>query len=337
MAVDFLTGGIVLDAKSEMPLERQIIHQLTHAIQEGTLKHGEFLPAPAELAAALKLGVSVAEAAYAILEENQILEMMPNGRWSVSRVQDVIVRGRREEAVQLLEQGIMAMEALKLSSREISALFQIVLMKREQRLENFQIALVDCNPEALAIFESQLRYITRNRLFTYLLSDLHQDPALSARLENYDLVLTTDTHRGELLRLCPAIGDRLMDVVISPSQQTVMDLAVVPKSAKIAILYQSERFLAIVKRRLASFQLQADQAVARREAEVGDLVAFLDGRDLLVLPRESDFDSQADAIPVLRRFQDRGGRVLRLDYQIERNSLARVEERVSEILDRNFF
>lgn len=337
MAIDFPGTLLALDALAPVPPEHQIIHQLTRAIQEGKLRHSDFLPAPAELAAGLNVAVSVVDAAYAVLEENQVLEKMPNGRWSVSRVQDVIVRGRREQAIQLLEQGIMAMEALKLSSREISALFQIILMKREQRFENFQIALVDCNPEALAIFESQLRYIARNRIFTYLLEDLHKDPALAARLEHYDLVLTTDTHRGELLRLCPAIGGRLMDVVISPSQQTVMDLAMIPKSVKIAILYQSPRFLAIVKRRLASFQLPADQAAASREAECGDLAALLEGRDLLVLPRESDFDSRAEAIPVLARFSARGGRVLRLDYQIERSSLARVEERISDILDRSFF
>jgi DNA-binding transcriptional regulator YhcF (GntR family) len=328
-----IVSNLRVDRGSEVPVDHQIIHQLTKLIQSGQIGLGDELPSPAALAAVTGVGVANAASAYEKLEENQVLEKLPSGSWSVSRVQDVITKGRRDAAVKLLEQAIQALEELKLSSREISALFQIILMKREQEYESFQIALVDCNPEALAIFESQLRYMTHNRLFRYLLGDLQRDPALARQLEAYDLVVTTESHVAEIKGLCPAISNRLMTVTISPSQQTILDLSSLPRNAAIAVICQSEEFQRIIRRRLASFGIDTANLVFADEDAPGDLAKFLKDRDILILPRESHFEARAEYLAILDAFVDRGGRIQRLDYQIERGSLAAIEEAISDILN----
>ncbi len=333
MRPEEIVSSLQVDRGSEVPVDHQIIHQLTKLIQSGKIGLGDELPTPAALAAVTGVGVANASSAYEKLEENQVLEKLPSGAWSVSRVQDVITKGRRDAAVKLLEQAIQALEELKLSSREISALFQIILMKREQEYESFQIALVDCNPEALAIFESQLRYMTHNRLFRYLLGDLRRDPALARQLEAYDLVVTTESHVAEIKELCPVVSGRLMTVTISPSQQTILDLSSLSRNAAIAVICQSQEFRRIISRRLASFGIDTANLAFADEDAPGDLAKFLKDRDILILPRESHFEARAEYLAILDAFIRNGGRIQRLDYQIERGSLAAIEEAISDILN----
>ena len=48
----------------------------------------------------------------------------------------------------------------------------LVVMEREERLENLSIAVVDCSPEALSILYRQLGILSRINSRTILLGDL---------------------------------------------------------------------------------------------------------------------------------------------------------------------
>lgn len=332
MRPEEISDALKIDKASDIPVYRQLVHQITSLVKEGKLRHGDKLPTERDLANRLGVARGTTSKAYEQLEQNQVVEITQGSGCFVSKVQDVHLEGRKERAVKVLEQAVFALEELKFTHREILALFQIVVMAREQQFENFQIALVDCNPEALAIFESQLRYVTHNRIFTYLIDDIRRDPNLEKKLGEYELILTTTTHYHELMAACPSLKDKLVQFAVSPSQQTIIDLTSIPLDARLVVVAQSKRFEEIVRQRLDSFQLNTRDLLFIRENAPGDLAALLKDRQVLLLPRESQFDTQPANLPYLQAFTARGGRTLRLDYQIERGSLIHIEEVVSEVL-----
>lgn len=332
MRPDKVFEELKIDKSGGIPVYRQLVHQVTSLVKEGKLKHGDKLPTERDLANHLGVARGTVSKAYEQLEQNQVVEITQGSGCFVSKVQDVHGEGRKERAVKVLEQAVYALEELKFSHREILALFQIVIMARERQFETFQIALVDCNPEALAIFESQLRYMSHNRIFTYLIEDIRRDRNLEAKLGEYDLILTTTSHYHELLATCPSLKRKLVQFAISPSQQTIIDLTSIPSDARLVLVGQSARFEDIARRRLDSFQLNTQDLLVLSEARPGDLAEQLKDRQVLILPRESKFDAQPEHLPHIQEFLRKGGRVIRLDYQIERGSLIHIEEVISELL-----
>ena len=62
--------------------------------------------------------------------------------------------------------------------------------------------------------------------------------------------MTTATHYSEVLAMAPGLKERMMRVVVSPSQETIIHLAALKPSQTIGIVCESPQFLAIIKMKL---------------------------------------------------------------------------------------
>jgi DNA-binding transcriptional regulator YhcF (GntR family) len=323
-----------IDKNDNTPVYRQIIERITNLIKNGKLKAGEKLPPERELAQQLGTARGTVKKAYEKLASNNIVQMIQGRGTFVSVEQDVIPASRKDQAVRMINRTLSGLEKLNFSSHEISTMFQLLLMERRKRLESFAIAAVDCNPEALSIFEIQLKHISNMGIHKYLLDEMQNSQELRKSLMQYDIILTTTTHYNELLGIIPEGRNKIIQAAVSPSQQTIIDLATIPADSQIGIITQSKDFLNIIRSKLKDFQVNLKSTVNLFEEKPEELGTLLNKRNVLITPPKCELENQREYVALFREFLERGGRIIRFEYQLERSTLIRIEEKISELMEK---
>ncbi len=323
-----------VNKQHDTPVYRQLVEEITRRVMSGELKPGDKMPPERELAAKLDVARGTVKRAYEKLAENHILDIGHGRGTFVSTRQNVVPASRKERAVEILHDSIAALSHLNFSYDEIRSLFHVVLEDRRRRHESFKVAAVDCNPESLATFEQQLRHISNLQIHKYPLDMFQNDPGAAAKLEAYDIVLTTATHYSEICGAAPAIARKLLQVVLSPSQRTIIDLANLSHNENVGVLTESRNFQNIIRSKLKDFFFDLPRTNCLYEKNRDALPEFLKDKSVMIVPPNfSQYGSGADSA-AWRAFTARGGRIIPFEYQIERGALVYIEKNISEQMAR---
>jgi len=321
---------IKVDRTSDIPVYRQIIEQVASMIRAGTLLPGSRLPAERDLSSQLDIARGTIAKAYEELARSGMIEVTPGRGPFVSSRQDVIPAGRKQRAIELLRSMLNELASLRFSYREIKSMVDLAVLEREEHLESLRIALIDCSPEALCILCRQLEILSRIQSKTFLLDELASDPEPGKRLAGFDLIVTTATHYDEILGMAPDRKDRMVRVVVSPSQETIIHLA----GLTIGILCESQAFLGIIQRKLENLCLANTVHHLFWPAPVETIETFLAEHDVLIVPPAFPILLNRETAPILTAFTQGGGRIIPFDYQIERGSMVYLEERIKDLKER---
>jgi DNA-binding transcriptional regulator YhcF (GntR family) len=312
------------------PVYRQVVEKITRDIRDGALTPGDRLPPERVLAETLGVARGTIGKAYTELEHAHVIDVA-RGRGSVVSARQDVTRGDRgAKAAAILHDTLERLVRLRFDPREIRDMMDLAVREREERRSALAVAAVDCNPEALEIWERQLGLLSRISVRKLLLDDLVRETDPAARLDGFDLVITTATHRAELEALAPGRAGRIVAVGVSPSQDTIAGLAALKPSQAVGVICASERFLHIVLSRLRDLGLGGATHLLL-PADAAALERFLAGRDVLVAPPGLRAALDRDTARALQRFDERGGSVIAFDYRIERGSLAHLEERIGAL------
>lgn len=322
---------IEIDKSSESPVYRQIIEQITRKLRAGELKPGDKLPTERDLAEALGIARGTVNRAYEELTRSQILESIPGRGSFISAQQDVAETGRKERAVALISELIDSLRNLRFSYREIRTLIELGILEKERLFEELSIAVVDCNPEALAVFRKQLNFLTTMPLTLFLLDDLAASTEVEKKLAPFDLVLTSARHYTEVLGMAPGIKEKLIQVALSPSQDTIIALATIKPGRKLGVICESRQFRDIILNKLRDLMID-DGVEVLRYAELDRLPFFLADKEIIIVPPSWKQPEGKVAQAALQDFTSRGGKLIIFDYQVERGSVIYVEERVRDLL-----
>ncbi|MEW6565308.1 MAG: GntR family transcriptional regulator [Spirochaetota bacterium] len=322
---------IEIDKSSESPVYRQIIEQITRKLRAGELKPGDKLPTERELAEALGIARGTVNRAYEELTRSQILESIPGRGSFISAQQDVAETSRKERAVALISELIDTLRNLRFSYREIRTLIELGILEKERLFEELSIAVVDCNPEALAVFRKQLNFLTTMPLTLFLLDDLAASTEVEKKLATFDLVLTSARHYTEVLGMAPGIKEKLIQVALSPSQDTIIALATIKPGRKLGVICESRQFRDIILNKLRDLMID-DGVEVLRYAELDRLPLFLADKEVIIVPPSWKQPEGKVAQAALQDFTSRGGKLIIFDYQVERGSVIYVEERVRDLL-----
>ncbi|HPC70264.1 MAG TPA: GntR family transcriptional regulator [Treponema sp.] len=322
---------IEIDKSSESPVYRQIIEQITRKLRAGELKPGDKLPTERELAEALGIARGTVNRAYEELTRSQILESIPGRGSFISAQQDVAETSRKERAVALIAELIDTLRNLRFSYREIRTLIELGILEKERLFEELSIAVVDCNPEALAVFRKQLNFLTTMPLTLFLLDDLAASTEVEKKLAPFDLVLTSARHYTEVLGMAPGIKEKLIQVALSPSQDTIIALATIKPGRKLGVICESRQFRDIILNKLRDLMID-DGVEVLRYAELDRLPLFLADKEVIIVPPSWKQPEGKVAQAALQDFTSRGGKLIIFDYQVERGSVIYVEERVRNLL-----
>ncbi|WP_304223782.1 GntR family transcriptional regulator [Gracilinema caldarium] len=322
---------INIDKSSDSPVYRQIIEQITRKLRAGVLKPGDKLPTERELAESLGIARGTVNRAYEELTRSQILESIPGRGSFISAQQDVAETSRKEKAVSLIAELIDTLRNLRFSYREIRTLIELGILEKERMFEELSIAVVDCNPEALAVFRKQLNFLTTMPLTLFLLDDLASTAEVEKKLSPFDLVLTSARHYTEVLGMAPGIKEKLIQVALSPSQDTIIALATIKPGRKLGIICESRQFRDIILNKLRDLMID-DGVEVLRYAELDRLPLFLADKEVIIVPPSWKQPEGKVAQASLQDFTSRGGKLIVFDYQVERGSVIYVEERVRDLL-----
>lgn len=325
---------IVIDKENDSPIYKQVADQITAMVDRGTLKTGDKLPPERELAAQIGSARGTITKAYEELERNKVIEVIQGSGSFVSRGQEVIEEGRKEKAIKLIDELLTNLESMKFTYREISTFINIRMMEREKGMKKVRIAAVDCNPEALSIFKKQLSYISNLEFSRFLLEDITSFNKSQDILEEFDVILTTSTHYEELSGLIPRLKDKIIQSAVSLSQQTIINLATIPAGASICIVCTSMQFLTIIRNHLVRFNIDLKNTYHIFEKDVEEMEESLESCSVLIVPPGFFVEKGDHCMAAVKRFREKGGRIINFEYQIERGSMIYIEEQISHILNR---
>ncbi|MBN2206577.1 MAG: GntR family transcriptional regulator [Candidatus Aminicenantes bacterium] len=316
------------------PAYQQIMSFFENQIQSGRMKPGEKLPAERDLAEALHTARGTVKKAYEELVRRRLIEAA-SGRGSFVAPERTASpsEGRKDKALRLIDALIDDLIRLKFSVQDIRIFFDLRLLGREEELQETNVAFVDCNPEALAIFERQFLIIPRVNMSKYLIDDIAGDPAGAERLESFDLVLTTTTHFQEVLDRFPGLKPKLVQAAVAPTRSSIISLARLTPSQKIGIVCESRRFLEIILDHLKAFDIPAASVAPLFWSELDRLDEFIRGLDAVIVPAGYSLQKNRDHLAAIQDFTGRGGTIIPFDYQIERGSLLGIEERLRTLIE----
>ncbi|MBN2558551.1 MAG: GntR family transcriptional regulator [Clostridia bacterium] len=320
--------SFAIDREAKRAAYRQIMSGITAMVRDGQLVPGDKLPSERELALLLGTARGTVKKAYDRLCTNGVAQSAVGSGTFISMGQDVITTNRKQQAVKSIEALADELIGQGFSHREIETHFNLVMNKYKSREGIVSIAVVDCSPEALYTFEQQLGYIPGISMEKVLLEALRKERSPSDMLSPYDLIVTTQTHYDELCELMPRLSGKIMQVVLSPDRQTVIELAQIPKDRQVGSICISEIYMNVISRFMTRDIQPRNKLIAGGPGSVRN--EFLKDKDYLILPPQHVVENAGGF--ELDDFKRRGGRIIYFNYQIERGSLIHIEERISSIL-----
>lgn len=321
---------ITIDFTSDIPIYRQIVDQILRQIKGGSLAPGERLPTERELASELQIARGTVKRAYKELSDNNLIEVIQGSGSYVFNDRQTTSMENRKTALRLMDGLLEQLDQWELSQREISALFRLALAKRSPA-GRVRCAIVDCNPESLALFKRQLRYIPGLAISvlsveTILLED---DPA--RLLEGFDLVLTTVTHYEQLAGSLKPHNIPLTAVDVSTSRETIVNISTLPRETSLGILCQSNKFANLILEQLELFTGVTRHIPLCFESDPKKALRFMKRFDAVIV--SPDLPLLAAGGP-LDEYLQGGGRIIPFDYLIDPGSLIHVEYLVDGLLAR---
>ena len=191
--------------------------------------------------------------AYRELADNNIIEVIQGSGSYVYDDRDVFNSERRRIAMQLVDETIAKLDLWDFSVQEIETMLRISLAKRERTDRLVRVAVVDCNPESLSIFKKQLLYIPGISISVFLVESIILDDDPKALLADFDLVLTTVTHYGQIAQSLAGSGVKLLQVAMAPSRHTIVSITTLPKETAIGIVCSSNKFANLITEQLTYF------------------------------------------------------------------------------------
>lgn len=322
-----------LDRASEVPVYRQIIEQVASLVRQGTLKPGDQIPPERDLSKQLGIARGTITKAYLELARSGIIEVTQGRGSFVSARQDVLPTGRKEKAVERIRALVGELAGLRFSPVEMRSLIELVLLEHEEQVENLNVAVIDCSPEALRLFGRQLSYLSPIQITTILLGELGADPESERRLACFDLVLTTSTHYAAVLAAAKGLKDRLVQIVVSPSQETIISLAGIKPDQALGAVCESPQFLRIIHERLASLGIANALESLAWPCAAEQFEAFVESKDVVIVPPGFQSLLNPEMVRRVAQFTEGGGKIVPFDYQVERGSLVYFEERIRGVLE----
>lgn len=330
---------------AQVPVYRQIRDQIIDAIRSGSLVPGDKLPPERELAETLGVARGTVQKAYESLAHQGVIAVT-RGRGSfVAEVPRAEPVDRRAKAVARMTDLVIALEEMQFTHRQIGELFSVVLAEREEAVARLAVATIDCNPEALVVYQQQIAMLARLPVSRYLLQDLGSPAEAVRRLQSFDLIVTTTTHLAELESLVPQLSDRLVGVAVAPASDTLLALGALAHEEIVGVVHASDRFLTIIDRWLARSGFSGRRNAFRVEVtdewpssgervaiDLDDWRRFLARCSTLVIPAGAAVHISPGFLEGLNEFRQRGGRVIPFEYRIEQGSILHLQEGLHELL-----
>ena len=229
-----------------------------------------------------------------------------------------------------LDELFAKLEKLGFTPREMEIYIDLKLKGLEEKYDIVKIAAIDCNPESLQIIERQISQIGYTETAVFSLNHL---PEIADKLNSdYDLVLTTSTHFGEVE---PYIKNHqnLGTMALMPSTRTVIKLAKIPELWNVGIVCASDTFARVVRENCMVIGDWAERMGTLLFGNPQKLKTFLRNKDAIILPEGYDAFASREERELIRNFENRGKTVVLYDYKIDKGSYMYIEALIKKCIN----
>lgn len=316
------------DKDTEGPLYLRLAQEIRQKIAEGELKPGERLPTVRALFQKTGISDGTIRHAYELLAREGMVSVI-QGKGTFVNHNGKQDSRRIAQAMQAIDHMLDELTALGMSSREIQMYLNVKMSQREEHITMTRVAVVDCNSESLNEIALQLSGMRGVEVSEYLLEDIRNNPVQI--LEDFPLVVTTQTHYYELLALLQNAPPKVVRIALSASPQTVLRLAGIELDNRVGIYSRSERFAEIVRNGLLMLSHLSQDNVSCMQEGKGVLAEFLRNlQTLLVAPDYLNYAGDAE-LEALSEFQRNGGNVIEYHHQLDQGSLLIMDQCLKDI------
>lgn len=322
-------ANIKTDQNNGIPIYKQIGDCIQQAVSEGILQPGYKLPTVRDLADEIEISTGTVKHAYEYLEQMGVIEMI-QGKGSFVLGTEDDGYSRKDKAMVALDELFSKLEKLGFTPREMEIYIDLKLKGLEEKYDVVKIAAIDCNPESLQIIEKQISQIGYAETAVFGLNHL---PEIADKLNSdYDLVLTTSTHYGDVE---PYIKNtkNLGMMALTPSARTVIKLAKIPEFWNVGVICASDTFASVVRDNCLVIGDWAERMGTMFFGNPTKLKAFLKGKDAIILPEGYDAFSSREERELIKQFESKGKTVVMYDYKIDKGSFMYVEALIKKCIN----
>lgn len=189
------------------------------------------------------------------------------------------------------------------------------------------IAIVGSGQETLIDLKRQLSALADTESTIFILESVTTAPDPVRFLEPYDLTIVPGSHYEKIASLAGDAREKLIEVSVSPSEDTLRRIFALNREARIGIICRSNEFLGAVKGTLVTYGFASDNISSFFEMDYTTSTYFPGGIDALI--------SFSDAhIFTSERFRFRndeliakGGQIIPFVSHLEPSRLAEIEAR----------
>lgn len=323
--------NIVLEEKKGSPLYKQISDAVLADIKSGRLEAGFKLPTVRELADEMKISRGTIKHAYEYLEQLGAIEMVQGrGSFVLGRAESDSF-SRKEKAMAAIDRLFDELEDLRFTPREMEIYLKLKLQGLEEKYDMVKVALVDCNPETIKLIESQLSTVGYVELASFSLNQVYE---IADKLNSdYDLVLTTTTHYGQLESIMkPATPLGMLAMV--PDTSTVINLAKLNDEESVGIACASSNFASVIRTNCEGMGMWSEAMPVHFFGKADAFEAFLAGKTALIVPEGYETFALKKEQRLIKEFMTAGGKVIPYNYVIDRGSFVYVGNLINRCLNK---
>jgi len=314
------------------PIYKQIVEQVFVQIKSGDLKPGDRLPTERELAAELQVARGTVKKAYKELADNNIIEVIQGSGSYVYDDRDAYGAEQRKLALDLIDQTLTKLESWNMTDKEIWALLRLIYSKHTITNPLVRIALIDCNPESLALFKRQLAYIPNTASSAFLVDTVLLEDHPARLFADFDLILTTATHYEQVLQSLKECPVRPAAVDVSTSRQTIVSISTLPQGCSLGILCQSNKFSNLICEQVELFSGRRGPIPVCFDTDIRRALKFMQKYDAVIVSPDLPLLDPAVSKGALDDYQAQGKKIIPFDYFINRGSLIYIEELVDKAM-----
>lgn len=316
---------IYLDETSSLPKYQQITEQLYAMIRKGELKAGEKLPPERELGKENQIARGTVQMAYQeLIRQGAAYAVRGSGTY-ISDVGGVL---KEEILTREINNIFERAEQMGLQTRQVVDIFRRQMARHMAGDVKLMTAWVDCCPEALQLAKNEYKNVENNSIQQFLLENVLKEPQLLR--DNFDLIVTTTHHYETLIQAFPDLVNKLEVITVVTSSETLIELAQISPETRVVAWTISNRFMENLLWQIRDLENIHIVKTFVSDKERDEIEESLKDADLLLTTKEYRNLGEPFMINLIKKYKDRGGRVLDFEYVFDPGSILHLQTRICE-------
>jgi len=274
-----------------IPIYLQVKGFILEKVKSGEFQSGFKIPTERELSTQLGISRNTVSAAYKELLLEGVLEARQGRGTFVKVITDDVgsdVGGsRRGRLIKIIDDAMAKVVELGFTVDQFAAIASIRAIEKTQAIKKLRVAVVDCAPEYIQHFISQIGQSATVCFEYVILSELVGGKVPIHLLSACDVIVTTLEHQAVVTRLM-GNTNKLLAVATVPNLEAVIKLARLPVNSKVAIVARSNEFKERLETLLEKAAINHLDLVLIQSDDPKEILSLVAGYSALIVSEERE-------------------------------------------------